>query len=82
MKTETNRGALLRAAKRLLSDANTFIETAGYLTRLAGGDEEQLIHVTNAFIHCRRAIQKVSEAEKLFPRAETPREVVKEVKAS
>ncbi len=70
MKTEQNRGALLRAARRLLSDANTFIETAGYLTRMAGGGEEELINISNAFLHCRRAIGVVSEAADLFPRVD------------
>jgi len=70
MKTEQNRGALLRASHRLLSDANTFIQTAGYLVRLAGGGEEELVEIANAFVHCRRALVKVSEVSQLFPREE------------
>lgn len=69
---ETNRGAMLRAAHRLMVDAQTYIQCAGNLTRLAGGGEDELIEVANAFVHTRRALVKLSELAQLFPRESAP----------
>lgn len=67
---EVNRGALFRAAHRLMVDAQTYIECAGNLTRLAGGTEEEILEVANAFLHAKRAIVKLAECAQLFPMRE------------